>query len=72
MPKFTTHTEKLKGATVAEKSEVHSRAERYKALRANTAAHQVSFGLAPNEEEFTQWLADVKHAVNLKKMMVSG
>jgi len=71
MPEFTTHAEKLRAA-VEEKSEVHSLAERYKALRANTAAHQVSLGLAPIEEEFTQWLADVKHAVKLKKMMVSG
>jgi hypothetical protein len=72
MPKTTTNTEKLRAAVVVEHGEAHLRAERYKILTAKIAAHQVGKGEAPTEEEFTQWLVDVKHAVNLKKMMIDS
>ena len=72
MSKISTNTEKLKSAVFAEKSDVYVRMQRYKDLTAKISNHQLGEGPAPTEEEFTQWLADVKHAVDLKKMMVSG
>ena len=72
MSKISTNTEKLKAALIAEKSDEHAREQRYKALTAKIAEHQMSHEPAPTEEEFTQWLADVKHAVDLKKMMAGS
>ena len=72
MSKLGTNAEKLKAALTAEKSDVRARMRRYKALTAKISEHQLGNGPAPTEEEFTQWLADVKHAVDLKKMMVGG
>ena len=72
MQKISTNSEKLRAALIAEKSDEHVRMARYKALTAKIAQHQVGHMPAPTEEEFTQWLADVKHAVNLKKMMTGG
>ena len=43
-----------------------------KALTAKIAEHQMSHEPAPTEEKFTQWQADVKHAVDLKKMMTGS
>jgi hypothetical protein len=72
MPKPTANSEKLRAALIAEKSDAHARMLRYKLLTTKIAEHQVGHGPAPTEEEFTQWLADVKYAVDLKKMMGGG
>lgn len=64
--------EKLKSALEAEKDDSNARLLRYKSLTAKIADYQLGKGSAPTEEEFNQWLADVKHAVDLKTMMGGG
>lgn len=64
--------DKLKNALEAEKDDSNARLLRYKSLTAKIADYQVGKGSAPTEEEFNQWLADVKHAVDLKTMMGGG
>jgi hypothetical protein len=65
-------TEKLRSVLLAEKGDSIQRLQRYKALTQKIADYQVGIGFAPTEEEFTQWLADVKHTVDLKKMLAGG
>lgn len=64
--------EKLRNALAAEKVDTSERLLRYKSLTAKLADYQVGIGPAPTEDEFNQWLADVKHAVNLQKLIVGG
>ena len=64
--------EKLRNALKAEKVDANARLLRYKSLTAKIADYQLGKGAAPTEEEFNQWLADVKHAVDLKTMMSGG
>lgn len=64
--------DKLKNALEAEKDDSNARLLRYKSLTAKIADYQLGKGSAPTEEEFNQWLADVKHAVDLKTMMGGG
>ena len=64
--------EKLRTALITEKSDSDERLFRYKSLTAKIADYQVGIGPAPTEKEFTQWLADVKHAVDLKNMLGGG
>lgn len=61
--------DKLRAALEAENSDSDLRVQRYKSLTAKIADYQVGIGSAPTEEEFTQWLADVKHAVDLKNTL---
>lgn len=67
-----TSTEKLRAALIAEKSDDNVRIQRYKDLTEKIAQHQLGHGPAPTEEEFTQWLADVKRTVALKKLIGVG
>ena len=64
--------EKLRNALKAEKVDANARLLRYKSLTDKIADYQLGKGAAPTEEEFNQWLADVKHAVDLKTMMSGG
>jgi hypothetical protein len=68
----STTTDKLKAALEAERADSDVRLQRYKLLTAKIADYQVGTGPAPTEEEFSQWLADVKHAVDLKNMLGGG
>ena len=67
-----TSTEKLRTLLIAEKSDCIGRLQRYKALTLKIADYQVGVCPAPTEEEFTQWLADVEHAVSLKAVLSGG
>ena len=67
-----TSTEKLRTLLIAEKSDCIGRLQRYKALTLKIADYQVGVCPAPTEEEFTQWLADVEHAVSLKTVLSGG
>ncbi|MGB4116000.1 MAG: hypothetical protein WBK51_05595 [Polaromonas sp.] len=69
MNKSSSAKEKLRSVLIAEKSDSLQRLQRYKALTQKIADYQVGVGQAPTEEEFSQWLADVKHAVDLKTLM---
>lgn len=66
------NTDKLRDAVTAEKLDSTLRLARYKQLTAKISDHQIGKGPAPTEEEFNQWLADVKHAVDLKTMIGCG
>ena len=65
----TEHIQKLKLALAQEKLASQVCMTRYKALTSKIAQFQMGEGPAPTEEEFTQWLADVKYAVELKKLL---
>ena len=67
-PSSTTR-DKLRTVLASEKSDVNQRFERYKTLTLKIADYQVGNGPAPTEDEFNQWLADVQHTVDLKKMI---
>ena len=67
-----TSTEKLRSLLIAEKSDCIGRLQRYKALTLKIADYQVGVSPAPTDEEFTQWLADVDHAVSLKTVLSGG
>ena len=67
-----TSTEKLRTLLIAEKSDCIGRLQRYKALTLKIADYQVGVCPAPTEEEFTQGLADVEHAVSLKAVLSGG
>ena len=67
-----TSTEKLRTLLIAEKSDCNGRLQRYKSLTLKIANYQVGVCPAPTEEEFTQWLADVEHAVSLKTVLSGG
>ena len=60
-----TSAQKLRSVLIAEKSDCSQRLERYKTLTQKIADYQMGRGSAPTEEEFSQWLADVDHAVDL-------
>ena len=60
---------KLRVVLREEKSECNQQLQRYKSLTQKIADYQVGIGPAPTEEEFAQWLTDVKHAVDLKIML---
>ena len=72
MSSLSPTTKKLEAAFEAEKIASELSLVRYKSLTAKIADYQVGQGPAPTEEEFTQWLADVKHAVDLKNMLGVG
>ena len=61
--------QKLRTLLIAEKSDCNGRLQRYESLTLKIADYQVGICPAPTEEEFTQWLADVEHAVNLKTVL---
>ena len=67
-----TSAQKLRTVLIAEKSDSNLRINRYKSHTQKIAEYQMGRGPAPTEEEFNQWLADVKHAVNLNTLMAGG
>lgn len=67
-----TSTQKLRTVLIAEKSDCNQRSERYKSLTKKIADYQMARGPAPTEEDFSQWLADVDHAVNLTTVLAGG
>lgn len=67
-----TAAQKLRTLLIAEKSDCNGRLQRYKSLTLKIADYQVGVCPAPTEEEFTQWLADVEHAVSLKTVLSGG
>ena len=67
-----TSAQKLRTVLIAEKSDSNQRLKRYKSHTQKIADYQMGRGPAPTEEEFNQWLADVKHAVNLNTLMAGG
>ena len=67
-----TSAQKLRTVLIAEKSDSNHRINRYKSHTQKIAEYQMGRGPAPTEEEFNQWLADVKHAVNLNTLMAGG
>ena len=67
-----TSAKKLRAVLIAEKSDSNQRLKRYKLHTQKIADYQMGRGPAPTEQEFNQWLADVKHAVNLNTLMAEG
>lgn len=67
-----TSAQKLRTVLIAEKSNSMQQLKRYKVQTQKIADYQMGKGPAPTEEEFNQWLADVKHAVNLNTLMSGG
>ena len=67
-----TSAQKLRTVLIAEKSDSNQRLERYKSLTQKIADYQVGKGPAPTEAEFSQWLEDVKHAVDLSTVLAGG
>ena len=67
-----TSTQRLRAVLIAEKSDCNERLKRYKSLTQKIADYQVGIGPAPTEEEFNQWLEDVKHAVDLNTVLAGG
>ena len=64
--------QKLRTLLIAEKNDSDGRLQRYEFLTLRIADYQVGVSPAPTEEEFTQWLADVEHAVSLKTVLSGG
>ena len=67
-----TSAQKLRTVLIAEKSESNRQLKRYKSHTQKITDYQMGRGPAPTEEEFNQWLGDVKHAVNLNTLMAGG
>ena len=65
----TPNTEKLHSAVEAEQCACAASLSRYKALTGKIESYQLGVGPAPTEEEFTQWIAEVKRAVALRKLL---
>ena len=65
----TPNTEKLHSALEAEQYACADSLARYKALTGKIEKYQLGVGPAPTEEEFTQWIAEVKRAVALRKLL---
>lgn len=67
-----TSAQKLRSVLIAEKSDCNQRLKRYKALTQQIADYQMGEGPPPTEQEFSQWLADVKHAVDLNTVLAGA
>lgn len=67
-----TSAQKLRTVLIEEKSDSNQRLERYKSHTQKLADYQMGKGPAPTEEEFCQWMTDVKHAVNLNAVLSGG
>lgn len=65
-------TEKLRKAVAEEKRASDASRARYHALTAKITDYQLGKGPAPESAEFTQWLADVQRAVDLKAKLGAG
>lgn len=64
-----TSAQKLRSVLISEKSDCNQRLERYKTLTQKITDYQMGRGSAPTEEEFSQWLVDVEHAVDLTTVL---
>jgi TorA maturation chaperone TorD len=62
-------SEKLRQAVAAEKRATADSLALYLLLTEKIEKYQVGEGPAPTELEFTQWLAEVKRAVTLRKLL---
>ena len=62
-------TEKLREAVFAEQRAAAFSVSLYRALTEKIEKYQLGEGPAPTEEEFKQWIAEVQHAVTLKKLL---
>ncbi len=66
---YYVNSEKLKKAVAAEKAAAAASLSRYVLLTDKIQKYQMGEGAPPTEEEFTQWLAEVKRAVELRKLL---
>ena len=63
------HTQKLRQALAEEKLAAETSMVRYRSLTAKITQFQMGEGPAPTEAEFSQWVADVNRAVELRKLL---
>lgn len=63
------NSEKLREAVAAEQRATAASLALYQALTQKIEKYQLGEGVAPTEDEFTQWLAEVNHAVTLRKLL---
>lgn len=64
--------DKLRRAVDDEKLAATASPDLYKLLSTKITQYQMDKGPAPTEDEFNQWLADVKYAVDLRKMLAGA
>ncbi len=62
-------SQKLKQVLRAEKLVIDASQALYKNLTTKIEQFQIGKGPAPTEEEFNQWIAEVKKAVELKRAL---